>query len=63
MTRLCYETSAEVEAPRVDRFLEKVVALSRKHRLSIAHEDTGGAFIVTEFDESNIEWLLDAYIE
>jgi len=63
MKRWHIESGSEIESTTVDQFLEEVAAVCRKHRLSIAHEDCGGAFIVAEFDESNIDWLMAAHVE
>jgi hypothetical protein len=42
---------------KVDAFLAEVIAVSRKHGMSISHEDSNGAFIVEPFSEHNAEWL------
>lgn len=48
---------------RVDRFLEDVVAVCRKHGMCLGHEDTHGAFQVhRRFDEGKIGWLIQAMI-
>lgn len=52
--------SKEVERPDIDAFLEEVSAVCKRHRFSISHEDDQGGFLVEKYDESNIEWLLDA---
>jgi hypothetical protein len=44
-------------ASRVDAFLEEVIAVSKKHGLSISHEDRHGAFEIEKFSESNASWL------
>jgi len=45
------------------RFIENVVALCKVHNLSLAHEDSQGAFIVTKYDENNIAWLRGAMVK
>lgn len=52
-----YVDSAEVEA-----FLSEIVAICRKHGLSLAHEDHHGAFEVHEFSEENVAWLTAAHV-
>ena len=41
-------------------FLEDLADVCKKHGLSISHEDEHGAFLVTEFDKSALEWLCSA---
>jgi hypothetical protein len=51
-----------IEMPKsMKDFLEDIVAVYKKHGLSISHEDSGGAFIVEEYKEYNIEWLYEAF--
>jgi len=50
-------------SPKVEAFLAEVIAVSRKHGLSIDHEDNHGAFLVVEFSEENAQWLNAAYDE
>lgn len=58
----CLIIGTHVEMPdRMRKFLEEIDEVSRKHGLSISHEDGHGAFIVEEYDESNIDWLFEAY--
>lgn len=49
-----------VENPAIDAFLEEIKEVCKKHNLSIAHEDSQGAFVIEEYDEHNLEWLLAA---
>ena len=52
-----------IETPTAIRqFLDEVMAVCRKHGLSIAHEDDHGAFMIRAFNESDAEWLNDASI-
>jgi len=46
--------------PRVQGFLNEVVDLCARYGLSIAHEDHHGAFIIEDYDQTNIDWLLEA---
>ena len=43
-------------------FLRELAELCKKHNLSLSHEDTQGAFIVEEYKEENIKWLMDAML-
>jgi hypothetical protein len=44
----------------VKSFLSEVEQLSRKHNLSLAHEDQHGAFEVYTYDDNYARWLADA---
>ena len=58
----CPIIGAHVEMPdRMRKFLEEIDEVCRKHGLSISHEDGHGAFIVEKYNESNIDWLFEAY--
>lgn len=48
------------ESSKLDAFLSDIVAVCRKHRLTIAHEDMHGGFRIARFSEANIEWLESA---
>ena len=48
------------QSEAVHAFLEDIFKVYQKHNLSISHEDTGGAFIITRYDEDNIDWLKGA---
>ena len=50
-----------LENKKIDAYIEEVLAVSRKHGLSISHEDSQGAFIVEEFSKANADWLLAAH--
>lgn len=45
---------------KVDAFLKEIVEVCRKHKMSLAHEDSQGGFIVQNYREDNILWLLAA---
>lgn len=45
---------------RADSFLMEIVEVSKRHGLSLAHEDREGGFIVEPFRQENIKWLLNA---
>jgi hypothetical protein len=50
------EMPAEMEA-----FLREIAEVSKKHGLSIGHEDRHGAFEIDPYDEDNVDWLMHAY--
>jgi hypothetical protein len=43
-------------------FIEDIIKLYEKYNLSIAHEDTQGAFIITGYSEENVKWMRDAIV-
>lgn len=53
-------TTRHGESPRIDAFLREVEEVSKRHGLSISHEDTGGAFIVREHNMTDAVWLFAA---
>lgn len=44
-------------------FYDELIALFKKYDLSISHEDYYGSFIVDNYDENNVKWLTNAYLE
>ena len=38
-------------------FIDEIIEVSKKHGLSLGHEDIGGNFEVHNYDERKIEWL------
>lgn len=38
-------------------FIEDIIAVCKKHKLSISHEDVGGAFVIHKFNDYDVEWL------
>ena len=52
----------EITEEKRKEFLEELATVCKKYGLSLAHEDSQGAFLVELYDESNIQWLLAAYI-
>jgi len=55
--------TGEEERPDVDAMLEEVIAVCRKHGMSIAHEDCEGAFVIEREDEGNFAWLRCASVK
>lgn len=53
-----------IESPSVvEEFLDAYADLCYKYGLSLAHEDRGGAFIITDRKESNITWARQANLD
>jgi hypothetical protein len=55
-------TKDRVENEKVDAFIRDIVEVCKKHGLAISHEDNQGSFEIIDFDESYINWLMDASI-
>lgn len=51
-----------VERPDIDAFLEEVIAVCKKHGLSIAHEETERSFTVEQYSDKTADWLRIANI-
>ena len=45
---------------RKKAFIDDIIEVYEKHGLSIAHEDSHGAFIIEDLDQWNIDWLRHA---
>ena len=53
--------SEEIEQPQeMKEFIDEIIKVMKKHKLSISHEDSHGAFIIEKYDEYNIKWLKNA---
>lgn len=48
--------------PKVQAFLDDLNEVYRKHGMSLAHEDSNGAFLVEPYSEINVDWLNDASV-
>ena len=48
------------ENPAVDAFIEEVLAVCKKHGMSIGHEDGHGGFAIERYMDGNVEWLRGA---
>lgn len=51
-----------VENKEIDDFLRAIAEVCKEHGFSLSHEDIHGAFIVEEYDENNIQYLMEAMI-
>lgn len=50
------------ENEEVDNFIEELIKLYKKHRLSISHEDNHGAFIISSYSKENEDWIREAHL-
>lgn len=63
MKRYNEATGEYDEGSPADAFIAELQEVCRKHRLSLAHEDTQGAFVVEEMaDEDDLKWLGNAHL-
>ena len=54
----------EIYAPyKVERFIEQIIKLCKEYDLSLAHEDRHGSFVIEEYKEENIDWLMGACLD
>ena len=51
------------QTEEVKNYLRELIEVSRRHNMSLSHEDSQGAFIVEKFSEDNAHWLLTAFNE
>jgi len=51
-----------VAIPKVDAFFKDILQVIKKHKLTIAHEDVHGAFIVVPANKADIDWLINATV-
>ena len=49
------------KSSKVKDFINEVIELCKKYEFSISHEDTHGAFLISNYDIKNIEWLRNAF--
>jgi hypothetical protein len=45
----------------IDKFIEEIEEVCRRHGFSIAHEDNHGAFEIQKFNERAVQWLRAAH--
>ena len=52
-----------MDAPHHIRcFYRDLIALYKKYGISISHEDSHGSFIIENYNEHNVDWIMDADI-
>lgn len=51
----------EEQSKKVVEFLKEIEEVSKKHGLSLGHEDYHGTFTVEEYSEYNTQWLQQAF--
>jgi len=61
MKRWSATKGMDIENARIDKFLEEVIEVSKRHGLSLSHEDRHGAFVVEKYSHDNADWLLGAF--
>jgi hypothetical protein len=52
----------EVENEKATAFLKDIVAVYKKHGLSLVHEDHNGSFEIEDYKEDNVFWVMSADI-
>ncbi len=61
MKRWNLKLRKNIENPSIDAFLQDISKVCEQHHMSISHEDIHGAFIVEDYSQDNIEWLMNAF--
>jgi hypothetical protein len=52
-----------VVVEHVDAFIDDLISVCQKHKLSISHEDSHGAFIIEDYSENRADWLRAAHVD
>lgn len=53
-----------MDAPfHIRSFYKELIALYKKYDLSISHEDSHGGFIIENYNENNVDLIMDADIK
>jgi hypothetical protein len=60
MKRWNKKLKEEAENIKIDIFLDGVLELCKKHKFSISHQDSHGAFVIEKYNKAYSEWLLHA---
>lgn len=50
-----------LENPKIDKFINDILKVCEKHKMSIGHEDSYGGFIIHKFNEAYSTWLIHAH--
>ena len=56
-------TNEFVTSEKIDKFLEEIASVCKKHGYSISHEDGHGSFHICKYNDGDSDWLLNANIE
>lgn len=48
---------------KLANFLNEIDLVCQKYDYSISHEDCHGGFIIEKYNENNIKWLCDCFID
>jgi hypothetical protein len=59
MKRWDVKNEVYVENKKIDDFLNEIIAISKKHGLSI-YDDEQNGIVITKYDDEYSEYLLDA---
>lgn len=46
-----------IENPKIDKFIDEIVKVCQKHKMSISHEDLYGCFTIEKLNKRNISWF------
>lgn len=57
------DTDSDVHKKRTEAFLNELTELCKKHKISIAHEDGWGAFLMRDYNSVEMQWMWNAFNE
>tara|TARA_R110002072_G_scaffold303042_1_gene491771 strand:- start:6036 stop:6203 length:168 start_codon:yes stop_codon:yes gene_type:complete len=49
----------KTDKEKAQAFIEEIIEVSKRHGLTISHEDSQGLFEVNKYNNFDIEWLKD----
>ncbi|MGL5416024.1 MAG: hypothetical protein ACRDAU_10220 [Clostridium sp.] len=56
-----YKNDEFIEIPKkMNAFLLEIEEVCKKYGLAICHEDPEGSFVIREYNDSNIGWVMNA---
>lgn len=59
-SRKRWSDRGEIENPKIDAFLDEIMAVCERHGLAISHEDGHGAFEIVDIKDGDLDWLMSA---
>ena len=51
----------EVEI-KANKFVDEIIEIEKKYHMTISHEDTHGAFLITPYNTNDVKWIKNAHL-